>query len=88
VSEVVLQHSPIHLQATQKIRKDIAKALLNEGWTQEGLAFIEKAKRNMSGSIEDFFLYEMQVLNYDKVLRPKERYKRFIDLIHKTLNFK
>jgi hypothetical protein len=30
---------------------------------------VEKAKANMAGNMEDFFLYELQILNYDKVIK-------------------
>lgn len=69
ISEYVLRDQPIHAPQTQKIRKDIAKALLSEGWIQEGLAFVDKTKATLTGSVEDFFQLEMQLLNYDKVIK-------------------
>jgi len=42
-----------------KLRKDIAKSMLNDGWTQEGLVYVEKAKKFVSDKIEDYFLYEL-----------------------------
>ena len=42
----------------------------------------------MTSNLEDFFLYEMQVLNYDKVIKSSERNKRFLELIKQTLAFK
>ena len=42
----------------------------------------------MSQNLEDFFLYEMQVLNHDKVIKQADRNRRFLDLIKQTLNFK
>ena len=57
------------MQQVQKVRKDVARGLILEGWIQEGLEFVEKAKANMQGNLEDLFLYEMQILNYDKVIK-------------------
>lgn len=62
------------------------KSLINDGWMQEGLIFIEKAKTYVSDRLEDLFLYETQVLNYDKVITQAERSKRFVELINKMLS--
>ena len=44
------------------------KSLTHDGWMQESLIFIEKAKTYVADRLEDLFLYEIQVLNYDKVI--------------------
>ena len=44
------------------------KSLIHDGWRQDGLVFVEKAKSHMSDRLEDLFIYEMEVLNYDKVI--------------------
>jgi hypothetical protein len=43
--------------------------------------YVEKAKTFVSDRIEDFFLYELQVLNYDRKLSKNEKMKRFTDLL-------
>lgn len=42
---------------------------------------MEKAKTFVSDRIEDFFVYELQVLNYDKKISKLEKIKRFNDLL-------
>ena len=67
------------------MRRTLAKSLLSDGWTQEGLAYIEKIKTGLGQTEEDVFFYEMQVLNHDKVLKQAERNRRFLELIRNTL---
>ena len=62
------------------------KSLIHDGWMQEGLIFIEKAKTYVSDRLEDLFLYETQVLNHDRQITQAERSKRFVDLINKMLS--
>lgn len=69
VSETVLKNQPATLPQAQKVRRTLAKSLLSDGWTQEGLAYIEKIKAGLGQNEEDVFFYEMQVLNHDKVLK-------------------
>jgi hypothetical protein len=64
------------------------KSLIHDGWMQEGLVFVEKAKALISDRLEDLFLYEMQVLNHDKLITQSERVKRFDDLVNKMLSYK
>ena len=42
---------------------------------------MEKAKTFVSDRIEDFFIYELQVLNYDKKISKVDKIKRFNDLL-------
>lgn len=58
--------------------------MLQDGWVQEGLAYVEKAKLNMAGSVEDYFLNEMHILNHDKELTQQGRNSRFLGLIRHT----
>lgn len=39
--------------------------------------YVEKAKTYVSDRIEDFFLYELQVLNYDRRISKSDKIKRF-----------
>ena len=43
--------------------------------------YVEKAKTYVSDRIEDFFLYELQVLNYDRKISKNDKIKRFKDLL-------
>lgn len=43
--------------------------------------YVEKAKTFVSDRIEDFFLYELQVLNYDRKISKADKLKRFQDLL-------
>ncbi len=52
------------------------------------MIFIEKAKTFVSDKLEDLFLYEMQILNYDKVLPQAEKTKRFYEIVKKILESK
>ncbi len=42
--------------------------MLQEGWTQESLTFIERAKGTVQDNIVDFFAYEMEILNHDSLI--------------------
>jgi len=42
---------------------------------------VEKAKLTVTDNLQDFFSYEMELLNYDRVIKQEERSKRFIDLV-------
>ena len=48
------------------------------------MQFIERAKCEVEDSLAFFFDYEMQVLNYDRVISPEERQRRFTELIRKV----
>lgn len=51
------------------------------------MEFIERAKASCESGkndIEEFFSYEMEILNYDKMLKNAERHQRFINLIKKV----
>jgi hypothetical protein len=81
----VLKNQAGTLPQAQKVRRTLAKSLLSDGWTQEGLAFIEKIKDGLGQNEEDAFFYEMQVLNFDKVLKQADRNRRFLEVIRNTL---
>ena len=49
---------------------------------------MERAKVNTNDNLEDFFIYEMEILNYDRVLKNEERQRRFVELIHKIRDTK
>ena len=51
------------------------------------MEFIERAKATCESGkvdIEEFFSYEMEILNYDKLLKNAERHHRFTNLIQKV----
>ncbi|CDW91723.1 UNKNOWN [Stylonychia lemnae] len=84
ISEHVLAKDDPTGIKTKKYRGQIARSLINEGWIQEELIIVERAKANASNNLEEFFLYEMEVLNHDKVLTNEERNGRFMDLLNKV----
>lgn len=45
---------------------------------------MEKAKSNAKESLEDVFVYEMEILNYDRVLSSEERQRRFYELVSRV----
>jgi len=84
ISETVLAQQKNSGSKTQKYRTSIAKSLIDEGWTQEALQFIERAKCEVGDNLAFFFDYEMQVLNYDREITADERQRRFVELIRKV----
>ena len=46
--------------------------------------FVEKAKSTASSHLEEFFSYEMEVLNYDKMISPEDRHRRFIEMVQRV----
>ena len=60
--------------------------MIVEGWIQEALKFVEKAKSTAHENLELMFQYEMEILNYDRELASQERYLRFSNLLEKVLS--
>lgn len=85
VSEYVIADQESSGKKTQKYRSQIARSLIVEGWIQEALKFVEKAKLTANENLELMFQYEMEILNYDRELNNQERYRRFTALLAKML---
>ena len=79
------------LKEAQRYRDQVTHHLITDGWQSEGIALLEQnrcfqeALSREQGKPEDFFKYEMQILNYSKTLQKGERYQRFYDLINMDL---
>lgn len=61
----------------QKLRKQIADAMVREEWIPEAMHLVEQAKTD-SKSINEHFLYEMKVLMHDHNLPTHIRHQRLI----------
>jgi hypothetical protein len=76
------------LKDAQNYRDKLANHLINDGWQAEGIALLEENRQfqmNLSQQQqkpEEFFKYELQILNYSKTMAKTDRYTRFVDLIN------
>ena len=67
------------LKEAQRYRDQVTHLLIPDGWQTEGIALLEQNRRfqealsREQGKPEDFFKYEMQILNYSKTLQKAER---------------
>lgn len=64
ISEIL--SSDGNIKQAKKYRYQIAKSLINEGWLEDAVIFLEKAKNDSIelNNIGDVFAYEMEILNY------------------------
>jgi len=77
------------IKDAQRYRNQVVSNLISDGWNQWGVALLEH-NRPLQESInqeqskpEEFFNYEMQILNLDKNMQRSERCQRFSSLIQK-----
>lgn len=71
----------------QKLRKQIADAMVRENWIPEAMHLVEQAKSD-SNSIQEIFLYEMKVLMHDHNLATHLRHQRLLNLVEKVQNYR
>jgi len=72
----------VHEEA-RDYRKRIFASLVKDGWAAEAVVFLELAKQNAKalGNNKEYFLNEMEILNYDKSKTAEEKRERFVALL-------